>query len=156
MIENQKTLFFDLLIKLKSVDLNNLTAFKKNIPKFFDSIQKIFLEIQRSLPVKLDDLKVVSDIYYHTNNRNRTEGRTTSSFNQVINAAMLAITEYIFEMNQQMIPFYLKKGDWFFTQGRLEEALDAWEVVLKVSPDNEYIHSKLSQIMDTLENQAKA
>lgn len=40
-----------------------------------------------------------------------------------------------------------KKGRYYYETNRIEEALDMWEEVLKIEPDNEYIHSKLHEIV---------
>jgi tetratricopeptide (TPR) repeat protein len=46
--------------------------------------------------------------------------------------------------------FLRERGKCLYSQGRLGEALDIWERILKTEPDNEFIHSKLDEVIEHL------
>jgi hypothetical protein len=44
----------------------------------------------------------------------------------------------------------MERGKFLYSRGRLGEALDTWEGILKTEPDNEFIHSKLDEVIEYL------
>lgn len=48
--------------------------------------------------------------------------------------------------------YFLEKGKSLYQKGRVDEALDIWEAVLKTEPNNKYIHSQLDEIIRSCGN----
>lgn len=141
--------FSELLNKIDAIDIGLSANCDDSLDEIFRNLEDQYRRIQRATLPKLEDLKIVSDIIdqYHTCNKN--EKYSYASLKPTINKSIGKISNYaFFEMQEKLIPFYLKKAEWLWGEGRITEALDAWEEVLKVNPDNEYIHSKLSGIMN--------
>jgi len=156
MIEKHKKNFSELLSKIDEIDMDRSSSFTNDFDEICKNIENSYGKIQRSLANKLEDLNIVSNIFYRSSHTDETARHGGASLSSVADKAIDKINNFtFFEMIEKLIPFNLKKGNWLFDQGRVEEALDAWEAVLKVNPDNEYVHSKLSRMINGYEADAK-
>lgn len=145
MVDLYKERFSELLRRIETINMDQ-SVNHDHMGSLFRRIEDDYRQIQGGLAAKLEDLKIISNILDHSCS-------STDSIVQLKPAtdkAQHKLNNYaFFEMKERLIPFNLKKGDWLFKEGRIEEALNAWEEVLKVNPDNEYVHSRLLEIMDT-------
>lgn len=153
MLEKHKEDFSELLKKIETTNIDQHASCNNDLDKFFQNAKKNYQKIQHSLATKLEDLKIISDILNPCHSRNNVGNYADDSLKLVTDKAADKISNYVFfEMQESLIPFNLEKGKLLFDQGRIDEALDAWEEVLKVNPDNEYVHSKLLEIRDILQS----
>lgn len=147
MIERHKKEFTELLRKIEAINIDQSARYN-DLDALFQGIEDDYRKIQSGLAIKREDLRIISDILDQSHGGNNSlEGyplkvATDKAIHETSNYAF-------FEMLERLIPFNLEKGNCLFNRGRIEEALDAWEEVLRVNPDNEYIHSKLLEIMNT-------
>jgi len=145
MIDLYKERFSELLRRIETINMDQ-SVNHDHMGSLFRRIEDDYRQIQGGLAAKLEDLKIISNSLDHSYSSNdgivQLKPATDKAQHKLNNYAF-------FEMKERLIPFNLKKGDWLFKEGRIEEALNAWEEVLKVNPDNEYVHSRLLQIMDT-------
>ncbi|MHA1146359.1 MAG: hypothetical protein ACTSRW_16605 [Candidatus Helarchaeota archaeon] len=141
MIKRHKKKFTELLRKIESINIDQ-SGNHDDMGSLFSVIEDDYRKIQRSLSAKREDLKIISDILGHSYGSN-----DTAIYNQLkpeIDQLIRSLNNYaFFEMKEGLIPFNFEKGNWLFSRGRIDEALDSWEEVLRVNPDNEYIHSIL-------------
>jgi len=150
MIEKYKKDFSELLKKIETVGIDQSPSCNKELDKFFRNVENDYRKNQSGLFAKIENLKITSDILDHKHGGRNIEKPNDNPLKLATDKAIGKISNYVFfEMRERLIPFNLKIGKWLFGQGRIEETLDAWEEILKVNPDNEYIHSKLLEMMDT-------
>lgn len=148
MLENHKSDFSNLLTKIDAIDISASSSSNDAIEAKFTNIENEYKKIRKATRTKLEEMKITSDILNQRYDSNHIE-KPNNSLKQATDK-IIAETgpAHSFEMQEKMIPFYLNKGDWLFKQDRIEEALHAWEEVLSVNPDDEYIHSKLLETMN--------
>ncbi|MBW2304806.1 MAG: hypothetical protein JRF57_13975 [Deltaproteobacteria bacterium] len=146
MIERHKKEFTELLRKIESINIDQ-SANHDDMGSLFRVIEDDYRKIQRSLAAKREDLKIISDILGHSYSSN-----DTATYNQLKSATDKVIRNLnnyaFFGMKERLIPFNFEKGNWLFSRGRIKEALDSWEEVLRVNPDNEYVHSMLLETIN--------
>lgn len=140
MLENHKTAFSKLLTKINAIDISASSSSSDSLETEFSDIEDQYRKLRWATFTKREEMKITSDILNQRYDSNHIE-KPNNSLKQATDKIITEIDP--FEMQEKMIPFNLKKGNWLLRQGRIDEALDAWEEVLKVNPDNEYIHSKL-------------
>ncbi|RLB83493.1 MAG: hypothetical protein DRH17_02445 [Deltaproteobacteria bacterium] len=156
MVEKHKKDFSALLRKIESLNLDQISICNNKPDEFLQSVEDDYRKIQRSMVTRRENLGIISDILDQCHCCNSNEDYSSKSLRLVVDKAIGKVNNYVFfEMRERLAPFNLKKGEWLFKQGRIEEALDVWEEVLRVEPDNKYIHSKLSQIIDNWDQDAK-
>ncbi|MBN1843443.1 MAG: hypothetical protein JW883_14320 [Deltaproteobacteria bacterium] len=149
MIEKHKKALTDLLNKINVTNIEQLASSKDEPDKFFQNVEDTYRQIQGCAASKLEELQIVSDMLVRYQVGNANESANSDSLTLTTDKAINKISNFaFFEMQEKLIPFDLEKGKCLFRQGRVEEALDTWEEVLKVNPDNEYIHSKLLKTMN--------
>ena len=150
MIEKNKKHFSELLRKIDATDTCHSPSRIDKLDKFFQNVQHEYRKIQCDVATKLENLKITSDILNESHGRNNIKKNEDDSLKLATDKAIAEVTNFaFFEIQGKLSSFNLKKGKQLFEQDRIEEALDAWEEVLKVNPDNEYIRSKLEQIIDS-------
>lgn len=149
MVEKQKKEFSELLRKIDAIKIDALANCNNGLDEFFQNIEDDYRKIQYGVSTKLEDLKSISDILGQSHSSNNIEKPNDNTLKLVTTKAINKTNDYaFFEMKKKMIPFSLDKGKWLFEQGRIGKALDTWEEVLKINPDNKYVHSKLLEIMN--------
>lgn len=107
-----------------------------------------YRKLKSGAVAKLEDLKVISDILDRANGWDVHKSQNNDSLKLATYKAIIEMARYgSFEIPEKLIDFNLNKADCLYRQGKINEALDAWENVLKVNPDNQFVHSKILEIM---------
>lgn len=147
MLGKNKTAFSDLLTKIDAIDISASSSSNDALATQFSNIENEYKKIREATLSKLEEIKITSDILNQNNTSNHIEKTKENPLKFATDKLILKRgANPSFEMQEKMIPFNLKKGNWLLRQGRIDEALDMWEEGLKINPHNETIHEKLSQL----------
>jgi len=147
MLESNKIKFSELLKRINSTKIDAITN-EADVERFYSQIKDEYYNIQCDILKKRENLIVVSSIlggYYFNNN---SEENYNDDIKFLIDSTIGAVNNLLVcEIQEKLIRFNIEKGKWFFERGQYNKAMDAWEEVLKVNPDHEYIHSKLNEMI---------
>lgn len=148
MIDYFRNAFTELIVKTESLYFNHSQTSVQFFETLLKNIEDEYQLIQKKLIFKLEELKIIENII--TNDLEDTDYKTTIDMptKEIITEAIDEMVGLLFELAPQKLkPYYFNKGCWLYNQGEIRQALNAWENVLKVDPDNRYIHTKLKEII---------
>jgi len=153
MIDNLKKNISKFLCINNNIDIGASANCDKKSSEIFKNIEGAYMTIRKDAVVEIEDLKIISDIlsrhcglnHRGTSDKNSLKCLTDNMIDHISNFAS-------FGTKGELIPFILKIGERLFNKGRIKEAVCTWEDLLKIDPDNEFIHSKLREIMSEYTN----
>jgi tetratricopeptide (TPR) repeat protein len=120
------------------------------------SIEDPYNKIKMGVSCKLSALKTVIDMLSSNKNARNAKDQGKVAWKSIMDRAVNKAREFAFhEMQAEMIPFNLQRAEWLYSRGKLDEALEAWRDVLRINPDNEYVHARLSKVIDGLDRQTE-
>jgi len=149
MIDNLKNNFSKLLTVSNAIGIKD----SENSTAIFKHFDESYTSIRRKAASKIENLKIISDILSRYYDPNHIATGSNNSLKFLTDNMIDDMRYYVsFYSKEELIPFILKKGECLFNQGKIENAFNTWEDVLKVNPDNELIHSKLREILNGCTN----
>ena len=111
-----------------------------------------FRRIRQEAVAKLEDIQIAADVLVDSHG---SGAAAIGVGGELICAAESALVELgkfnSIEIREKLLAFNLARAERLLKAGRVDDAIAAWEEVLMVNPDNEYIRSKLSQHFDKSE-----
>jgi hypothetical protein len=149
LLEEHIKYFSTLLKKATSIGANGYSGSEDEVEKLMQEIEDNYRRIKRCLVSDLDDLQTIADIFNLQQNFIETNVQNSEFWRVTLNKAVEEEGRFLFfEIKEKMAPFYRKKGDWQLAHDKIDKALDSWEEVLKIDPNNEYIQKKLDEIVE--------
>ena len=137
-----------MLRKIETANRDHSASGNNDLDKFFHDVEDNYRKIQHGVVAKLADLRILSDLLNQSNDADNIKMQGKALLSSITDKAITAVSEPVFlGKKEEWISFYLNKAEWLLGKDRLAEALDAWEEVLKIDPDNNFIHSKLEKIL---------
>ncbi|MBW1741572.1 MAG: tetratricopeptide repeat protein [Deltaproteobacteria bacterium] len=128
----------------------------------FKSLKERILRFQDTLADRLEKEQTILSVlnYIVEQEKTNTERQQKSKLKREIAWHLRLINTYsnkIHRLKEELrnkerglyLNYYLKEGKRFFEKEQYEKALDSWEQVLKLSPDNAYVHGKLQEIIES-------
>ena len=146
-------------------ELLSKAAFFSHADKAFDcsgeedvisSIEEPYNKIKLGVACKSAALKTIIDMFSPEKKAFNAKDQEMIAWKSILDRAINKAREFAFhEMQTEMIPFNLQRAEWRYSQGKFDEALEAWRDVLRINPDNEYVYTRLSKVIDILDRQAE-
>ena len=140
--------------KMPSALLYEKQCINRHSPSNFNASFSLLENIERfskknilSEMKKNEELKTIFDII-HQNNDFTVNGKKGSALiNMALEKAIDATeTSLSISIREKNLPLVKMESQFFIRRGIHDKALDIWEEILKVTPNDQYIHSKLLKI----------
>jgi hypothetical protein len=142
MLESYRKEFLDLLKLVESKHVARLSV-SKNI--MYQDIEERYEKIKYDTAAKLEELKIISDTMKYTSLLK--QAKIHDHFIECeLEKATTKICKIYSSSMKKLIPYQIKRAEWFFKQGKINDAFDVWESILKNNPDNEFIHLQIDKI----------
>ena len=119
-----------------------------NITTLFEKAERNRHRIQSATVAKHEELTIALDILNQAHSNADPEKYKYSSFKSITEKATVKTAKSAFrQLRGNLVNSHFRKGARLFRQSLFDEALDAFDEVLKLSPENKHIHYKLFKIV---------
>lgn len=135
---------FEDITKNKSYLHSKILSLKNTADKekLFYEIDNEIVKIKQEINCCYDNMGIISDVINSAELINHAGGNLISGN---VNIKKNNLRNKSKKLQKIFSLYYLDKGNYFQKHGRFNLALDAWEEILKIDPDNEFIHLKLQK-----------
>lgn len=146
-------MFEDITKKESNLRLKILSLEKNaDKEKLFNEIDDEILKIKQDINCCYDNMGITLDII---NNADFINNSYNDSILGILGIKQNDLRDKSSKLKTTLSTYYTDKGNYFQKDEKCNEALDAWEEVLKTEPGNDYIHSKLIKIIIDQNNDIK-
>jgi hypothetical protein len=147
MIDKNATLLRDPRMHAHTSNTNVRQHCRANIITLLEKAEPDCHRTQAAAVAKHEELKIALDIFNQASSNDAPTKYKFYSCKAITEKATAETAKFAFRQSREdLIASHLRKAGCLFHQSRVNQALDAFEEVLKVNPDNEHIHYKLLQI----------
>ncbi len=149
MLDKYKKDFTELVKKINTLDVGMHQGNSDNLHTATAGVENEYRKIHCHVLTKHEEMTIVSDILNNLGHAgdSTAQSRDNDSLSLAASDALGNARDYaLFEMPRQVAPFHLDKGICLYKEGNIQKALEYWEKVLRVDPDNACIHAHLNEM----------
>ena len=139
--------FEALLQQCAKIDFTDQASANSDLQRRVKHIDETCTGIKTSVCSKIESHTIIADILNHFDDDSPVDKTGCfSGFQQKIIENAIRFAR--FEMDERLIQFNIAKGSWYAENEEFEQALAAWEDVLKIDPDNGVVRKKITTLLD--------